>query len=523
MTLAESTVLEGHGVGLNSAIGVVWRVFGQADWPAWTKTQTDPHASAEELANAIASVAQDLDRLASGADRTSVEIFEALKFLLEDDELFAVASENLKQGWSPAAAFGMAVNTFAELLSGDAALEERAADLQDLSRRVQAKLAAISMTLDLPSTGSIVLVGEDFSPADTAQFTDAVVGVITVGGGPTSHTSIICRAKGIAAVVAVAGAGDLQNGQEVLVDPVGDRVVVNGQVSDATTAIKFVASSDEPIIAVRANIGSLNDAQAAAKTHAAGVGLFRTELLFLNQKTEPSVEQQTAAYIEIIAAAPVGPVVVRTIDVAADKPMEFLPMGAHRDFIASQLAAIEAARAQTGREVWVMAPMIVSVPEAQEFCSLARSIGNFKVGIMIETPSIAEQVANLEGIVDFVSVGTNDLSQYLFEADRMNPSHGKLLTHWQPRLIRTLAQIAEAGRRASIAVGVCGESASDPLFAIVLAGLGVSSVSASPSQVEVVRTALSSLDAGRAMVVAKNVLEATSPEGAKAAALAALA
>ena len=105
----------------------------------------------------------------------------------------------------------------------------------------------------------------------------------------------------------------------------------------------------------------------------------------------------------------------------------------------------------------------------------------------------------------------------------MNPSHGKLLTHWQPRLIRTLAQIAEAGRRASIAVGVCGESASDPLFAIVLAGLGVSSVSASPSQVEVVRTALSSLDAGRAMVVAKNVLEATSPEGAKAAALAALA
>jgi phosphotransferase system enzyme I (PtsI) len=141
---------------------------------------------------------------------------------------------------------------------------------------------------------------------------------------------------------------------------------------------------------------------------------------------------------------------------------------------------------------------------------------------MVETPSISLMIPELQGIVEFVSIGTNDLSQYLFAADRMNPSLGTLLTPWQPALIRMLARIADAGRAAGISVGVCGESASDPTFAVVLAGLGISSVSASPSQVNVVATALSSLDLAKAKEVANRVLEAQSPEAAKAAALAAL-
>ncbi|MEY3999831.1 MAG: hypothetical protein RLZZ626_186, partial [Actinomycetota bacterium] len=141
---------------------------------------------------------------------------------------------------------------------------------------------------------------------------------------------------------------------------------------------------------------------------------------------------------------------------------------------------------------------------------------------MVETPSIAVLVADLKGVVDFVSIGTNDLSQYLFAADRMNPALGTLLTPWQPGLIRTLARIADAGKAAGISVGVCGESASDPTFAVVLAGLGISSVSASPSQVDVVKTALSSVDLAKAKEIANAVLAATSPEEAKAAALAGL-
>jgi phosphotransferase system enzyme I (PtsI) len=539
LTLANGTVLTGLGVGLNSSVGTVLRVAAHAALPAWTKTTNDATAEADTLRGAIASVAADLDRLGVKAGGTSAEIFEALKMLLEDDELFEVATENLADGWSAAAAFGMAVDTFAELLGGDAAFEERVADLQDLSKRVQASIAGVSMTLELPETGNIVLVGDDFSPADTAQFTPAVIGVITIKGGPTSHTSIICRSRSIPAVVSVADASALDTGDEVLVDPVGDRVVVGGNVSLATQAIQFVAVSDEPIIDVRSNIGTLSDAEAAAKTSANGVGLFRTELLYLSEKTQPSVEQQTASYSAILAAAPAGPIVVRTIDAGSDKPVPFLHMGEeenpslgvrgyrliheHRSFIEDQLKSLEAARQATGREVWVMAPMIATVQEAQDFCDLARSIGKFKVGIMVETPSISVLVSDLKGIVDFVSIGTNDLSQYLFAADRMNPALGTLLTPWQPGLIRTLARIADAGKVAGISVGVCGESASDPTFAVVLAGLGISSVSASPSQVDVVRTALSSVDVAKAKNVANRVLEATSPEAAKAAALSALA
>jgi len=539
LTIADSTVLKGLGVGLNSAVGEVWRVAAHATLPAWTKTQTNKDAATAQLRDAISAVAADLDRLGERAGGTSAEIFEALKFLLEDEELFDVALENLDEGWTPGAAFGMAVDTFGELLSGDAAFEERVADLQDLSKRVQAHLAGISMTLDLPETGNLVLVGDDFSPADTAQFTAAVIGVVTIKGGPTSHTSIICRSRSIPAVVSVSGAADLENGQSVLVDPVGDRVVVGGQLSEATSAIEFVAVSDEPIIPVRSNIGTLTDAEAAAKTGANGVGLFRTELLYLSEKTQPSVEQQTSSYSAILAAAPAGPIVVRTIDAGSDKPVPFLNMGEeenpslgvrgyrliheHRSFIEDQLKSLEAARQATGREVWVMAPMIATVQEARDFCDLARSIGKFKVGIMVETPSISVLVSDLKGIVDFVSIGTNDLSQYLFAADRMNPALGTLLTPWQPGLIRTLARIAESGHAAGISVGVCGESASDPTFAVVLAGLGITSVSASPSQVDVVRTALSSVDAAKAKRVAERVLAATSPEDAKSSALSALA
>ncbi len=539
MSLTSGTVLTGLGVGLNSAVGSVWRVASHDALPTWSKTSNHASAEAAALRGAIASVSAELDGLAGKTAGESAEIFEALKMLLEDDELFAVASENLATGWSAAAAFGMAIDSFAQLLSADSALEERAADLQDLSKRVQAQLAGISMMLNLPQEGRVVLVGDDFSPADTAQFTAAVIAVITIKGGPTSHTSIICRSRGIAAVVSVAQAALLQTGDEVLVDPVGNRVVVGGNPSLATASIEFVAVSEEPIIAVRSNIGTLADAEAAAKTGAHGVGLFRTEFLYLSQELQPSIEQQTNSYAAIMLAAPAGPIVVRTLDAGGDKPVPFLQMfqgeplpredsgyliiREHRAFLEAQLESIEAARLQTGRDVWVMAPMIAAVEEARDFCQLARSIGQFKVGIMVETPSIAMVVGELAQVVDFVSIGTNDLSQFLFATDRINPPSGDLLNHWQPELIRTLAQIAEAASAAGILVGVCGESASDPTFAVVLAGLGMSSVSASPPQVEAVHAALCSLDAAKAAAVARRVLEATSSEAAMAAALAALA
>jgi phosphotransferase system enzyme I (PtsI) len=528
-------ILKGLGVGLVSAVGDVLVIKQSKPLPEWTRSTKSKDEEMSELKSAIEFLSNQLDELGHKAGGTSAEIFEALKALIEDEELIEVATANINDGWGAAASIGKAVDEFAELLGGDPTFDERVADFQDLSTRVQARIAGIEMALSIPEKGRIVLVGGDFSPADTAQFTDAVVGVITLKGGPTSHTAIICRSKSIAAVVSCPEAASLETGDRVLVDPVGDRVLVSDDESLATKSLEFVAINSEPLVPVRANIGTLEDAKAARETRANGVGLFRTELLYLSAKTQPSLEQQVASYTEILKAAPEGPIVVRTIDAGSDKPVPFLNMpeeenpslgvrgyrliADHRDFIESQLKALESARVASGREVWVMAPMIATAEEAKAFADLARSIGGYKVGIMVETPSIALIVDQLGGVIDFVSVGTNDLSQYLFAADRMNPSLGALLNHWQPALIKSLARIASGAKAAGVSSGVCGESASDPAFAVVLAGLGMDSVSVSKSQVTAVHNALSSLSLADAKEVANAVLKETTAEAAKATAL----
>lgn len=535
MSAKPGAIYKGLGVGLVSAVGDVMVVKHSSALPEWTKSTKTKDQELAELKSAIEFVSNQLDELGLKAGETSAEIFDALKMLIEDDELLEVASSHIQDGWTAAAAIGKAVDEFSELLGGDPTFDERVADFQDLSKRVQARLAGIEMALSIPEKGRIVLVGDDFSPADTAQFTEAVVGLITLKGGPTSHTAIICRSKSIAAVVSCPEASQLENGDRVLVDPVGDRVVVSDDESLATKSIEFVAVNAEPLIPVRANIGTLEDAQAASQTRANGVGLFRTELLYLSAKTEPSLAEQVTSYTQILKAAPEGPIVVRTIDAGSDKPVPFLNMPAeenpslgvrgyrliaeHRDFIEGQLRALESARLESGREVWVMAPMIATAEEAKAFADLARSIGGYKVGIMVETPSIALIVDQLGGVVDFVSVGTNDLSQYLFAADRMNPALGSLLNHWQPALIKSLARIASGAKTAGISAGVCGESASDPAFAVVLAGLGIDSVSVSRSQVTAVHNALSSLSLSDAKEVANAVLQQETAEAAKSTAL----
>ena len=532
-------VFAGLGVGLSAVQGEVLVIAPHPELPGPMQHSGNNAQQIEQLSRAIASVAAEMRAIGATADQASAEIFEALVMILEDEELLEVAIEQVGSGWDAATSFLNAVETFAELLRGDAAFEERLADIRDMAKRVAAKIHGIEFGLKIPEQGSYVLVGQDFAPADTAQFTKAVVGVITVGGGPTSHTAIICRARGIPALVSCEGAGELVNGGQILLDPVGDRAVLGGSLSSATKALSFVSKLTQPIISVRANIGSLEDAITAAASAASGVGLFRTELLYLSSKQKPTLAQQVAKYSEILAAAPEGPLVVRTIDAGSDKPVPFLDMPHeenpalgvrgfrliknHREFIIEQLIALEQARKDTGREVWVMAPMISNYDEAMEFSALARSHGGFRVGIMVETPAIISDIPHLKGALDFVSVGTNDLSQYLFAADRMNSQLGSLMTHWQPGLIRALKEIAKNAQDAGIDSGVCGESASDPTFSIVLAGLGFQSVSSSPSQVGQVRTALSSVSLTQAKEVAQAALTGLNAGQSKSEALLKLA
>jgi phosphotransferase system enzyme I (PtsI) len=537
--LKSGTILTGMGVGLSSIAAEVFRVKRAASLPKAAKHSGDEKREIASLKTAVSAVSAEMNALAEKAGETSAEIFEALILLLEDEELFETASAQIAQGWNASTAYINAVEEYAEIFEGDATFQERLNDIRDLAKRVAASIAGISLGLDIPTTGRFVIVGEDFSPADTAQFTDAVVGVVTIQGGPTSHTAIICRSKSIPAVVSCQQAKDLVDGMQILVDPVGDRVVVDGQKSDITQALSFVAKSLNPIIPVRANIGSLEDAIAASASASEGVGLFRTELLYLSAKSQPTKQDQADSYAEILKAAPAGPIVVRTIDAGSDKPVPFLDMGHeenpalgvrgyrlienYRDFIVDQLESLEIAREQSGREVWVMAPMIATYSEAVEFATLARKAGKFKVGIMVETPSIVYQISQLADVLDFISVGTNDLSQYLFAADRMNPALGSMLNPWQPALLRALEQIAIVSQEAGISSGVCGESASDPAFAVVLAGMGFQSVSSSRSQVGIVRQALSSVTKQQATEVFQAALTGLDADQSKSAALAALA
>jgi phosphotransferase system enzyme I (PtsI) len=265
-------------------------------------------------------------------------------------------------------------------------------------------------------------------------------------------------------------------------------------------------TSDGYGVKLLANVGSVKNVPAADEAHAEGIGLFRTELLFLDRAQEPARDEQVAAYRDVFTAMAGRRVVIRTLDAGADKPLPFLNQDGEPnpalgvrglrvarqrpDVLTTQLAAIAEARSQTGADVWVMAPMVSTLTEATDFAAAVRDAGLPKAGVMIEVPAAALRAADLLKVVDFLSIGTNDLSQYTFAADRMCGGLADLLDPWQPALLQLIGVCGEAGRAAGKPVGVCGEAASDPLLAPVLVGLGVTSLSMSPRAIGPVRAAL---------------------------------
>jgi phosphotransferase system enzyme I (PtsI) len=509
-------ILGGIGVGQTAVVAEVLKFDFTEPSAKLVRAEAEPANEKLLLERAIDVVAKQFTKLSVASHSESAEIFEALAELVRDEALLQESLTLIEDGYTAASSFANSVEKFCDLFGDDETMTERSADLRDISARVRAAISGAENSLSLPTSGSYILVAKNFSPADTARFTEVVAGVITEQGGATSHTAIICRALGIPALVGAAGAMELSSGVSVLLDPVADRAVVGGELSESTPPSKFEEISSEPLITVRANVVSLTDATSAAKTEALGVGLLRTELLFQDSEVEPTLQQQSDAYLELFEAAPVGPITVRTFDLESDKQVSYLPledlafptnyrlMEQYPQVLETQLKAIESARQQSGREVWVMAPMIGSAAEAKRFATLAKRLGEFKVGVMVELPELAEEVSSLAGLVDFISVGTNDLSRFLFRVDRLESS--ELLNHWQPKLISLLERIATSAKAAGIQSSVCGESASDPMFAIVLAGLGFDSVSVSRSQVEQVRSALSSVTHEAARAAAKAAL-----------------
>jgi phosphoenolpyruvate-protein phosphotransferase (PTS system enzyme I) len=291
-------------------------------------------------------------------------------------------------------------------------------------------------------------------------------------------------------------------------------------------------TADGTRVKILANVADGESARGASDGPVEGVGLFRTELCFLNRTEEPSAEEQGRIYSEVLAPFKGRYVVVRTLDAGSDKPVAFAThegeenpalgvRGLRLSFdnpglLVRQLDGIAAAAEATGTETWVMAPMVATVAEAKEFAAAVRQRG-LKPGVMVEVPSAALLAHRMLEVVDFLSIGTNDLTQYTMAADRMATDLAHLTDAWQPAVLQLIAITAEAGKQAGKPVGVCGEAAADPLLACVLVGMGITSLSMASAAVRPVGARLAAASMDHLEDAAEAALAASDPMAAREA------
>ena len=546
------TVLQGTGVVPGIGTGAVVRPTPRPTVPA-----EESKASAEEAAArfsaAAGTVAQKLEQRALKASGPTAEVLVATAALARDRGLVGLVSAQLDSGKGVVAATVAAVEQLSDMFrSAGGLMAERVSDLQDIRDRVVAELTGQPEPgIPMPATPS-VLCADDLAPADTAGLDPSViVAIATSLGGVTSHTTIIARQLGIPCVVGCSGLDDVERGTEVLVDGTTGEVVLDpdpqmveqraaAAQAAAEAAESWVgpgATSDGHPVDILANVQDGAGAGRAADTHVQGVGLFRTELCFLSADSEPTVEEQATIYREVLDAMGERKVVIRTLDAGSDKPLAFanLPdepnpaLGVRgmrlgiRDegLMDRQLDAIATAAEGAAGDVWVMAPMVATEEEAAWFAARVRERG-LKPGVMIEVPAAALLADRILRHVDFVSIGTNDLSQYTLAADRMSSDLAHLTDPWQPALLALVGQVARAGREAGKPVGVCGEAAADPLLGCVMAGLGVTSLSAASTAAPAVGAAIAAHTLAECQKASEGALAAADPASAREAAAEAL-
>lgn len=540
--------LTGIGVSPGVTAGPLLRVAPAPRLPEPTAV-ADVEAELARADSALAAVAAELRRRADAARRPeAAEILRAQAMMAEDLVLRETIADVIRGGRDAAHAI---TDAFAEhrraFQAAGGYLAERVTDLDDVRDRAVAASLGRPMP-GVPAPGHpYVLAARDLAPADTADLDpEQVLALVTEAGGPTSHTAILARSLGLPAVVSCAGALSVPEGTVVRVDGGSGEVLTD--VDEALVAVTRAAAAarrdratpsrgpgrtaDGHAVKLLVNIGSAAQLRGDEAAGAEGVGLFRTELLFLDRSTVPGLDEQVRAYAEVFAAMAGRPVVIRTLDAGADKPLPFLDQAgepnpalgvrglrvARRrpEVLRTQLEAIDLAARRTGADVRVMAPMVATAAEAREFATIARAAGLSNVGVMVEVPAAALRAPQLLDQVDFLSIGTNDLSQYVFAADRQCGDLAELLDPWQPALLQLIAACATAGGAAGKPVGVCGEAAADPLLAVVLAGLGVTSLSMSPRALAPVRAALAAHTLADCARLAKLALAAEDAEQARA-------
>jgi phosphotransferase system enzyme I (PtsI) len=535
--------LKGIGVSPGVAVGPVRKVINEVS------TGAIP-ASPREIFEALIKVGEDLERAAASVELdVAKEVLSAQSMIAQDPALVEAIGARLDQDIKYpdtrediVAAFG----GFKEaLLAIGGYFAERAADLDEICNRLLAKLSGTEtegLVLDSPT----IIVAEDLTPADTAALNlKFALALVVEKGGPTSHTAIVARGLGIPAIVGCTGAMKLEDGLNVLADgrtgevitSPAENVIHDRQIRE--DALRARAASvtgpgrlaDGTPVKLLGNCGDGDGSVAAAGAGAEGIGLFRTELLFLDSITEPTVEEQIQMYRTVFTPMIGKRVVVRTLDAGSDKPVPYInaiheenPALGVRGWrltrtsdgvLSRQLEAIAAAAKDIDIDLWVMAPMINTPAEAADFARRARELGIKHVGVMVETPAAAIHADKVLAEVDFGSFGTNDLTQYVMASDRLDSRLSDMTSTWHPAVLRVIQIAAQSAGQLIKPIGVCGEAAANPHLAAVLLGLGVNSLSMAPSAISEVRGFLSTVDLATCQAAALRAIAAASAEEAE--------
>lgn len=545
--------LHGVGVGRGIAVGPILRMPDPLPEPEAGSHGGDAAAEYATVQESLAAVAGELAAKGAKAGGEAQAVLEAASMMAQDPTLTDDVKARIDAGTSGERAVFEAFAAFQDILLGMGGyMAERATDLGDVAQRIIAHLRGVPAPGVPTSDTPFILVAPDLAPADTALLDlDKVLGLITRDGGPTSHTAILARSKSIPAIVGVTGALDLTDGTVVVVDAAAGLVTSDpgeALVADANSRIAARAAAaaipivdgalaDGTKVPLLANVGSPKDGPGAVELGAEGVGLFRTEFLFLDSKTAPTVAEQQEKYTELLSYFPGKKVVVRALDAGADKPLAFLnsaheenpalglrglrALRASEQILLDQLTALKGAQDATDADLWVMAPMVADAEETKYFVKLGKALGLKTVGVMAEVPSLAVMADQVLAAADFVSIGTNDLTQYTLAADRMLGSVASYQDPWHPAVLRLVKLLGDAGAAAGKGVGICGEAAADPQLAVVLVGLGATTLSMTPAALADVRAELATVTVEQARAKAAAALAASDAAGARRAAAAA--
>lgn len=485
-------------------------------------------------------------------------IFEAQMQMLSDPELLAaIQTSIIEQKNNSETALMQSAEHYAGIIEAmdDEYFRARAADIRDIARRCLRILLGkpqLDITLHQPS----IVVARDLTPSDSVRMDKSrLLGFCTAEGGSTSHTAILAKALGIPAVV---GAGTdiltLSDGETLIIQGRSGRVIASPdeltlhsfeQVQRAEqdrAALDLITASQPAItvdgvqVEVVANIGSVQDAKNAIQFGAEGIGLLRTEFLYLDRQTEPDEEEQFQAYRSIFNVMGSRPVVIRTLDVGGDKNLPYIDLGREDNpflgwrairmcldnpkFFKNQLRAI--LRASTGHDVRIIFPMIATVSELKKARTLLdearaelRAVGKpfgeqIQVGIMVEIPAAAIMADQFAKVVDFFSIGTNDLTQYTLAVERTNKKVAYLSNALDPAVLRLISMVIEEGHKGGVWVGMCGELAGEPKAIPVLLGLGLDEFSMAPALIPHAKSLIRASDMATCRQIAADVLNLSS-------------